>query len=82
MRLSIDERKFLLLAELYRRSNGRSPTWAELRRGLGLDRGRFAFLALSLRERGLVAFSDEARSLKTTVDGVAAALGRPKRRAA
>jgi hypothetical protein len=80
--LTVAERRLLVLAALCAKSNHRAPTWAELRRAIGVERGRLALTMLSLEQRGLIRFTHEPRSLEVTADGVAAALGRPKRRAA
>jgi hypothetical protein len=66
----------LIAVELYRRQHGRGPVWFEMRRALGLDWYEMTQVAWELRRNGLLYFSQETRSIRTTPAGLRAALER------
>jgi DNA-binding IclR family transcriptional regulator len=68
------QRRLLLAAELYRRRHGHGPLWRELAAELGLGKAAFALRVQALHEQGLVAYTEEPRSLRVTPEGLAAAL--------
>jgi hypothetical protein len=74
------QRRLLLAAELYHRRHGHGPLWRELAAELGLGKTAFA-LRVALHRQGLVAYTEEPRSLRVTPAGLRATLdGRPRGR--
>jgi hypothetical protein len=80
--LGANERKAVLLVELYQRERGQGPPWALIRDSLGVDHFKLAMIMIGLRRKGCLEFSDDGGpgSTRATAAGVALALkqGRAK----
>lgn len=74
-KLGKKQRALLVSIELWRRQHGQAPLWRELAAELGLSKTAFALRMQALHERGLVAYSEQPRSLRVTPEGLKAAVG-------
>ncbi len=73
--LSANERKAVLMVEIYRRQHGAAPTWTVIREAVGIERRKFVWLMLGLRKKGCLDFSDDTPgSTRTTPPGIAQAM--------
>jgi hypothetical protein len=76
VKLPPTERKLLIACELYRRQQGRGPSWSELASALGIPKTELGATAWLLKRNRLLSFTQTPRSIRVTRGGLAAALGK------